>query len=256
MTLCEERLDEAYEKGLITYYDYKVYEQEGKKANYDNEFIDKLPDLYFLGCPIKEIIKNDWSDGKCHALSVAIGLCFDNFKIVTCNLKHYNEFLNYYKTGRFNCEFEHSFTLVEINGKQMAIDPVFCMITDYDTYKYIFGVEAKYVLDSEKLKETEPIKFIIKHIKDKAPDIGKKTDNPKNEQLYQDEINEYVGLCLNYKNYESFYLENFIKKCLLPTSNITIINNWRIISYNHNKKADADSFLFSDKDIDNNKTYN
>lgn len=147
-------------------------------------------------------------------------------------------------------EYEHSFALVELGGKQVVIDPVFCMITDYDTYKYIFGMVPKFSFDKKKLESTEPIRFIIEYLSEQAPDISKRNEMPEKEMQFKEKLRKYIDLCKNYENVEDFNLQSFIRKYLLPTSQEMVVDKWRVTSYNKNKLKEEQA-LFLDIDLIN-----
>lgn len=74
MTLCEERMKEVKDNDKVVFYDYLLYKRESgwlagifnddwyrpKKiqiANYNGSFFRNLPEYYFLGFSIKELLK-------------------------------------------------------------------------------------------------------------------------------------------------------------------------------------------------------
>ena len=110
-TKFERNLRWALECEKIVYYDYLNYKRAAgwwtglinddwnrpsviQKAKYNGEFLHNLPYYYFLGFPIKELLKVSYANGHCHACAVALSLYFDDFEIITCNLQNYASHYN------------------------------------------------------------------------------------------------------------------------------------------------------------------
>ena len=228
MTIFEEQMLKAQEEDKIIFYDYLRYKkaagwktrfddndwvrpEEIKKAKYDCNFLRNLPNYYFIGFPIKELIKTGYSNGKCSACAIALSLCFDSFEIVTCNLKNYVDYHNAYSKNKTK-DFEHTILLVELDDKKVVIDTTFGFITDIKTYNNIFKMENISILFSDEIKNAE----VYKHIE------IRKQQEIKNI----DEIIEYEKLCKEYKNDYNKRLEGFINIDLLNNSNKETLEKW------------------------------
>ena len=128
-TLYEKRMKNAQDNDKVVFYDYLMYKRacgwwtglinsdwnrpcKIERAKYHAAFLQNLPNYYFLGFPIKELLKSCYSGGYCHACAVALSLCFDDFEIVTCNLKNYADHYNQKSDRKIN-GFEHTFIIVE-----------------------------------------------------------------------------------------------------------------------------------------------
>ena len=223
MTLCEEKYRKATIDNIITIFDYDIFVNEGGKSKYDPDFISNLPDYYFLGLPIKEIIKSNCSNKLCHFLSLALGLCFDDFELVVSNQKNYLE--TYNKVYNKNIiEFEHTYIIVSIDGTKKVIDIPRGIIMDVDAYYDVFGIEEKYKYTKQDFINEEPVKLILDHINDISPKLmeGDKDENKIRD--YKLFIEKYIELCENYSNVQEFKLAYFIKRCLLATSGWNTIN--------------------------------
>lgn len=235
MTLYEERMKEVKDNNKVVFYDYLLYKRESgwftgifnddwhrpekiQNANYNGSFLKNLPEYYFLGFPIKELLKSCYSNGMCHACCVALSLYFDSFEIITCNLnnytKHYNE-----KTDTKKGDFEHSILLTKIDGKEIIIDTTWGMITDYETYKYIFDIDKVRKISSKELKNTEVYKYIENRKYNNGPSRESELQEDLEYQKYINELDEYMNMCKNYSNTNNYVLQDFINRCLLKTSN-------------------------------------
>lgn len=251
-TLYEKRMKNAQDNDKVAFYDYLIYKRacgwwtglinddwnrpyKIERAKYHAEFLQNLPNYYFLGFPIRELLKSCYSGGYCHACAVALSLCFDNFEIITCNLinyaRHYNE-----KSGRKIDEFEHTFIVVDLDGIKTVIDTTWGMITDYETYKHIFNINQVRVISSEDLKNTKVYQY-IKSLKEYtgAPldsnwvyDKEKKEWFPSKEEIkYCNIMEEYMDMCKEYNDPNNKHLTDFINRCLFRTSNSACIEEWR-----------------------------
>lgn len=249
MTTFEEKMKLANEEEKIVYYDYLNYKiaagwRDGfisgdwtrptviKKAKYNGEFLDKLPDYYFLGIPIKELLKITYSEGHCHACAVALSLYFDDFEIMTCNLKNYAEYCTI-KSGKQIKDYEHTVLLTYIDDKKIVIDTTFGFITDIDTYKNIFNPNEIRIITKKHLEETSVYQHIKSHINYKGSPLGfnqvykngKWVDIPE-EIKYRNIIHKHMDMCRNYTN-DNNHLEDFIRRCLFRTSNSHSFWNWK-----------------------------
>lgn len=257
-TKFESNLEWAQECEKVIYYDYLNYKRAAgwwsglrnddwhrplviEKAKYNGEFLHNLSDYYFLGFPIKELLKFNYANGHCHACAVALSLYFKDFEIITCNLKNYAEHYtikskNSNNGSRKLNEYEHTFLLINLNGKKTVIDTTLGLITDYDTYKIIFNPNKIRTITSEEFENVEPYQY-IKSLKDyKGAPLGfnEVYDKEKNEWFpikeeieYREIIDKYMDMCRNYTNTENTHLQDFINRCLFRTSNSTSHWNWR-----------------------------
>ncbi len=255
-TKFERNLELAQENDKVVYYDYKSYKRAAgwwtgltnddwnrpaiiKKAKYNGEFLNNLPDYYFLGFPIKKLLKQSYANGHCHACAIALSLYFKNFEIITCNLKNYAEHYriksknNFYGSQELE-EYEHTFPLVDLDGKKVVIDTTFGFITDYKTYKIIFNPNKIRIITSKQLKEVAPYLY-MKSLKDYRLDLKwfhqvEKNDEwitTEEEKKYNKIIHDYMDRCKNYTNNENPHLQDFMNRCLYRTSNSTSHWHWR-----------------------------
>ena len=258
-TKFERNLELAQENNKIVYYDYIRYKRAVgwrtgsrnddwnrpytiQKAKYNGEFLSNLSDYYFLGFPIKELLKHGYANGYCHACAIALSLYFKNFEIITCNLKNYVEHYIIKSKNSFNGssqldEYEHTFLLVELDGQQTVIDTTFGFITDYETYKLIFNPNKIRTINSEQLKNIEPYQYIKSLINYKVDlkcfhevyiEEKKEWVTTKEEIEFDKIIHSYMDMCKNYTNNENPHLQDFINRCLFRTSNSTCHWHWRI----------------------------
>ena len=214
MTICEEKFNNAC---------MNSYKEDGEISKYDPSFLRNLPCLYFLGLPIKEIIKSDYSNTLCHALSLAIGMCFDEYEVVTANLKNYNEYRNI-KLDENSPEFNHSFTVVKLNGKKKVIDPVIGITTEEETYNDIYGVQIKFRLNKKALENVPSIKYIAVNLNNICPMLDEH-GTPEEIKAYRENLRTYNAMCLDYENPNDYSLEYFVKRCLSATTSFGVISN-------------------------------
>lgn len=245
-TKFEKNLEWAQEKEKIVYYDYLNYKRGAgwwtgvrnddwhrptiiKKAKYQGEFLNSLLDYYFLGLPIKELLKTCCSNGYCHACSIALSFYFNDFEIITCNLRNYQEHYAV-KTNDVSVidEYEHTFLLVDLENERTVIDTTFGFITDWETYKFIFNPNKIRTITSEQLKSVDAYQY-IRLLKDYKMDLNcfqekyLKENNERiktfDEKEFDEIICKYMDMCKNYTNNENFHLQDFINRCLLKNSN-------------------------------------
>lgn len=247
MTLYEKRMKNAQDNDKVVFYDYLSYKRAAgwwtgfvnddwnrpskiERAKYYAAFLQNLPGYYFLGFPIKDLLKTCYSMGYCHACAVALSLCFDDFEIITCNLANYADHYNQ-KSDRKIDEFEHTFIVVDLEGKRTVIDTTWGMIVDYDTYKYIFNINNIRSISSESLGN----EAIYQYIKARKYDIGPSYESELHEdekyREYSSMIQEYMDMCQNYSNSNNKHLQDFMNRCLYRTSNSTCLCNWRMSQY-------------------------
>ena len=247
MTIFEEQMLKAQEEDQIIFYDYLRYKKAAgwktrfsdtdwlrpekiKKARYDANFLKNLPDYYFLGFPIKELLKTDYSNGKCSACAIALSLCFDDFEIVTCNLKNYVDYHNEYYTKKTE-DFEHTVLLVNLDNRKVVIDTTFGFITDIKTYNDIFKMENVSILFSDEIKKTEVYKYINDRKNIKVLSEKNNIEDKELQKEHIEKITEYENLCKQYKNEYNKRLESFINVDLLNTSNKEIFIKWSLLIY-------------------------
>lgn len=237
----------AQDNDKVVFYDYLSYKRAAgwwigfvnddwnrpskiERAKYYAAFLQNLPDYYFLGFPIKDLLKTCYSKGYCHACAVALSLCFDEFEIITCNLANYADHYNQNSDRKID-EFEHTFIVVDLEGKRTVIDTTWGMIADYDTYKYIFNINNIRSISSENLEN----EAIYQYIKARKYDIGPSYESELHEdekyREYSSMIHEYMDMCKNYSNSNNKHLQDFMNRCLYRTSNSTCLYNWRMSQY-------------------------
>lgn len=243
MTLYEKRIKYAQDNDKVIYYDYLAYKKaagwwtgfvnsdwnrpcEIKRAKYYAAFLRNLPEYYFLGFPIKELLKTCYSNGYCHACAVALSLCFDDFDIITCNLQLYTEHYDE-KTDRKNDDFEHTFLVINTDGKRTVIDTTWGMITDFDTYEYIFNINKVRKITSKDLKKTEIYKYIEKRKYIIGPSYESELHDTDEYKKYNSELHEYMDMCKKYSNSKNYHLQDFMNRCLFRTSNSDCLCDWR-----------------------------
>lgn len=255
-TKFKRNLEWAQENDKVVYYDYINYKRaagwwtglrnddwhrpvEIQNAKYNGEFLYNLSDYYFLGFPIKELLKHGYANGHCHACAIALSLYFKDFQIITCNLKNYAEHCtiesknSFYGKQKLD-EYEHTALLIDLDGKKTIIDTTFGFVTDYETYQLIFKPNKIRFITSEQLKEVEPYQY-IKALKDYKLELKwfhyiKKDDEwitSKEEKEYDKIIHNYMDMCKNYINSENPHLQDFMNRCLFRTSNSKSHWNWR-----------------------------
>ena len=267
MTAYEEQLLKAQEEDKIIFYDYLRYKKAAgwktrfseddwirpeviKKARYDSNFLRNLPDYYYLGFPIKELLKTTYSNGKCSACAIALSLCFKSFEIITCNLKNYADYYNLNNSNNKTDKYDHTILLVNLCDRKVVIDTTFCFITDIVTYNNIFQMEDVNILLSNNIKDTNVYKYIedIKRIS---------LFFQKNKELGSEQINkirEFENLCKEYKNVD-IRLQEFINEDLLSNSNSNTFKKWSMLLNNrlHNLKVkypDKNLFSLEDDEFD------
>lgn len=252
MTKFEKNLKAAQDQEKVVYYDYLSYKRAAgwwtglinddwhrpkiiQKSKYNAEFLKKLPQYYFLGFPIKELLKSTYAVGYCHACAVALSLYFDKFKIITCNLQTYADHYTV-KSGIKTEEYEHTFLLIELDGIETVIDTTFGFITDFKTYKNIFSPKNIRVITSNQLEEVKLYQYIktLKEYSGSPLGFNEVYDDKKKEwvlteeeQKYQNIIQKYMDMCLNYRNKQNYHLTDFINRCLFETSNSQCHWNWK-----------------------------
>ena len=243
MTYYEKHLIDAQNQDKVVYYDYLLYKRAAgwwtglinddwnrptkiEKARYNAEFLQNIPNYYFLRVPIRELIKSDSSGGYCHACAVALSLCFKDFEIMTCNLKSYNDYYHT-KVKSLDKEFEHTVLVVDIEGKKTVIDTTWGFITDLETYKDIFCINNVRIISSDEIKNTEIYKFIESRKLIKCPSYDEYIRDTEDYQKYSKEIHKYMDMCKNYKNNNNAHLRDFFNRCLYKTSNSSCVWNWR-----------------------------
>lgn len=273
MSLYEVKKLNAQENDKIIYYDYLRYKRgagwwtglikddwhrpnEIKKAKYNASFLNNLPDYYFLGIKIKELLKSSMSNGKCHACAIALSLWFKKFEIYTCNLRNYTAHYNEKNSNKID-EFEHTFLVINIDDIKTVIDTSFGFITDIDTYNDIFSIDNVRVISSDTLKSTEIYKFIENRKNLAGPTSESESKEDEEYQRYIDDIYEYMDMCKDYKNNQNKHLQDFFNRCLYRTSNSYCIQRWRCtLEFKHGNARfiypTIDMFSLIDDEFDEN----
>lgn len=242
--LYKQRLEEAQNNDKVLYFDYINYKlacgwfqlitrtdwhrpQEIKEAKYDGTFLENLPKYYFLGIPFNKLFRFEYSCRNCHSMALALSMCFDEFEIVTANLKNYWDYYysqTYSKIGKF----EHTFLVVTIADKKMVIDTTWGLITDLETYDYIFDLQDIKTISSNEIKETDVYKFMQENKYLKGPSFESERIKDEEYQNYEKMIYRHMDLCKNYKNENNPHLEDFLNRCIYKTSNISTVDHWRM----------------------------
>lgn len=270
MTSYEQKMLDAQNNDKVIFYDYLMYKQaagwsEGligndwyrpskvKRAKYNASFLKKIPDYYFLGIPIKELIKSECSSGYCHACAIALSLCFKEFEIVTCNLKSIADHNNAKSDYKIK-QYEHTFLVVNIDGKKTVIDTTMGLITRFNTYKHIFSCNKIKIISSKEIKETEVYKFI-----ESQKLINKLCSHSEffYDHKYGEYIHKYMEMCKSYENTINNHLQDFINRCLFRTSNEDCFAwwIWNLDKTCHNfyiEYPSTDMFSLVDEEYDNN----
>lgn len=259
MTVYETNLNKAKENDKIIYYDYLAYKRASgwctltdnldwsrpsfyrlKKARYDAQFLQNLPNYFFGGFPIKYLIRTNFSRGYCHACAVALSLCFKDFYIVTCNLNKYLEYYNEHVEYGKLIEFEHTILVTNIDGKNVVIDTSGGFITDLETYEETFGLDNLKVISSNVIKNTDIYKYIESKKNIEAPSFEDEIHQTDENVKYNNELKRYMNMCKSYKNKEFRHLEDFINRCLFKTSNNGCFDRWRMRLYYGQNKNDRE----------------
>ncbi len=239
MTDYSYRMKYLKDNDKVSFYDYITYKREAgwwcgkyqddwhrpkeiKKTLY-NAFLTRLPDYYFLGFPIKELLKSSYSNGYCYTCSLALSLYFDDFEIILANLKNYANHCK--KVFQFNYqEYPHAFLKAKINNHEYIIDTTWGMITDYDSYDYLFSLEDIKKITSKDLDNTKVYQYLKKMKKIKSPSYK---DREKEEYIdYLNDLNKYVKYCYEYKS-DNLVLEDFIRSCLIADRIESTILYWQ-----------------------------
>lgn len=242
MSIYQERLLEAQENDKIVCYNYINYKKLSGwwtsdnennwhrpinliKTRYNAKFLLNLPDYYFLGFPIKELLKNEYSNGHCHSCAVALSLCFKDFEIVTSNLLNYAKYCSE-TMDEPNISFEHTFLIIDIDDKKMVIDTSSSIITDYETYKYIFNPVDVRVLTSEQIRKTEPYQYLESLKNYAGPLIDKSSILENDGYRYSNILDKYIMMCDCFLD-DDEHLTYFINRCLPGTINKDILYGMR-----------------------------
>lgn len=156
-----------------------------------------------------------------------MSLCFDEFELITCNLVNYRDYYNQ-KSDSKDDEFEHTFIVVDLKGKRCIIDTTWGMITDYDTYKYIFDIDNIRSISSKDIKNTEIYQYIEKRKNYIGPSYESKLHEDETYKGYISMMDRYMDLCKSYVNPNNKHLQDFINRCLYETSNVRRLEDLRV----------------------------
>lgn len=256
MCLYKKRMKDAQDNDKVIFYDYlsykraagwwseiindgnrppyKIWHRPSKinRAKYCATFLQNLPDYYFLGVPIKELIKSCNSGGYCYTCALALSLCFDEFEIIICNLENYRNYYNQ-RNDRKIAEFEHTFIVIDVEGEKTVIDTTFGMISDYETYKHIFNINKIRRISSKDLKNTEIYQYIQKLKYVVGPSYESELCEDESYREYISMIYGYITMCKNYSNNNNNNnnLQDFINRCLYRNSVTECIDSWRMSHY-------------------------
>ena len=177
-----EKMKMATESGEVIFFDYyrykvasgwrpdideasgpllKPYPKNEIKASYKCNFVSDLPNVCMYGFPIKLLMNHKYTNGRCHASTVALSLCYDKFQIATANLSDY-------ATDIYKKDFEHSFLIVPTDkyytdGTQVmaVVDPAFGFYTTLDTYDKIFNLQNVRTMSSFQTRQTKPYSILF-----------------------------------------------------------------------------------------------
>lgn len=167
---------------------------KNQKIYYFNDnFIDELSNKFYLGMPLSKLYYEN-SKGRCFATATTYSMCFDNYSLVIGNLKNLayasladldND--NTWCTIKFEAKqmltfeptFYHAFLIVfgkELNkfgkcntsidetmlddNKQYVVDFVLKQIIEKDVFYKLYGVEEKFLFNSNELKNCNTIKLL------------------------------------------------------------------------------------------------
>lgn len=292
MTKIDDKLLAAQNNDKVVFYDYLSYKRAAgwenglnsndwirpknvRRAIYNSDFLRNLPDHYFLGIPVKELVKSSYSVCYSHACAVALSLYVKDFELITFKSKSYNEkYLKKHKKRIVN--EEQTVLVIDLDGVKTVVDTTAGLITDYETYKSIFDLKDINVITSDDLNKTRTYSY-IKSLKDfSGPDLN--NDNiyvaldgnllPLEEnEKYETCLDEYMFLCEtdgNIREYskeltiEDIHLRNFLGNLLLNTSNKSCIRMWRIMLSRQNigntkfKYPEINMFSLEHDEIDHN----
>lgn len=192
----EDKFNELINNKDIVFYDYNFYQRYDEymslssynnKTIYRDDLFNMISDYYAFGLNIKELIKFKFSNGKCHLCSLLLSLCFDNVKIITCNLKDYVTFYNKNNKSNKCSEFIHSFLLVNINNIDYVIDTTFCFILEYSKYINLFNIEIINEYTNDDIKNNQIYNYL--------------NNNKNNNNIFDDNnLNIFKNMCINYKS--------------------------------------------------------
>lgn len=248
MSNFKEKLLQVQEQDKVIYYDYLSYKRgagwwtgfanddwhrplEIKRARYNASFLQSLPNYYFLGFPIKELLKSSYSDSFCHACVVALSLCFCDFEVVTCNLKGYIDYYNEHTDSDKTKEFEHTILLIPLDSGEIIIDTTFGFITNFRTYQYIFQPNKIKVISSDKMEKTKVYQYIKSKKLSENPSLYNYYDgydrNSDEYKSYLQDVYKYEKMCKYYLNLTNKHLQDFIRNSLYDTSNYYCVARWR-----------------------------
>ena len=242
MQTFEEKFKKAQDEDKIIYYDYIMYKralgwQTGfinddwlrptfiNRARYDASFLVELPNYYFLGFPVKEIIKSSYANGRCHACSLALSLCFKNFTIITANLKAYLDFYNRHFLDKLD-EFEHTFLLTKIKGKNKVIDTTFGLITSLETYDFIFTLDNIRKIDSSTMQNLIIYQDLLKQINYIGPSYDEEIKQNIAYRKYYENWQKLENSWQNFKH-ENKNVETFINRCLYNSIRFSSLDDLR-----------------------------
>lgn len=263
--ISRRKLLDAQNKDKIIYYDYIAYKRAAgwlsgiyeddwyrplniKRAKYFAEFINKLPECYFMGNDVKDLIKTMHSKNISSISSLALSLCFDEFEICTCNLKMSMESI-------VN-EYLHTYLVLKIDEKKYVVDTEYGLITDENTYKDVFGIEDEIHISSNEFKKTNIYKYLIENSYKKAPSYEDEINETNEYFLYKNKNDSFIKMCKEFKSSSNIKLNKFINNILynsLKTEFITNIRSNIYLNFGNSKVEYPKNNMISiiDDEIDN-----
>ncbi len=242
MQTYEEKLKKLQAEDKVIYYDYLMYKralgwQTGftnddwirpaviNRAFYDASFLANLPNYYFLGFPLKEIIKSSYANGRCHACGLALSLTFEKFAIITADLKDYLDYYNRHSLVKLD-EFEHTFLLTKINGEDKVIDTTFGLITSLENYDFLFSLKKIHIITSDEIQNLEIYQDLLKQKNYIGPNYDAEIKQTRAYQKYYKKMQEFTDICQNYKH-ENPNIANFVNRCLYNSIRFSSLEDLR-----------------------------
>lgn len=234
MMTFEQKLTKYIEEGKIVFYDYLQYKKAAgwkntvpgdnwerplivKPAFYNASFLHNLKDKYYLGLPIKEILKSTYSKKRSSLAVLALSLYFPKFIIVNFEASScFDYFKEHFNFKTEDC-INHTVLLVDLDGTKAIIDTTLGIITDLSIYEDLFKLTLSSTITSDALKETDTYTYLKKYAND---DYKKFSD-------YESILDEFMFICETEANIMSkkpltnddLNLRKFLSEQVLTQSN-------------------------------------
>lgn len=233
--ISRKKLLNAQINDKIVYYDYIAYKRASgwtsgiyeddwyrplkvKRAKYFSKFLYNIPNYYFLGVSIKDIIKSPNSKNLSSLSTIAISLCFHDFDICIASISNQNE--SNYKI------YKHTYLLLKIENRRYVIDTEYGMITSEKIYKDIFGIKNEIHISSKEIKKTKSYKFLINKSNVKAPSYDEDIEETSLYFKYISMIDKFLNIC-KLENTDNKYLNNYFKNIIYKSCSYENISNIR-----------------------------